>query len=122
MAGSWARGLATASSDLDLMILTSDLEGWTCDVARLSAQLAHLGLAIAAEPALETYGVASSWRFRPMPAIELELTFVDLSWANIDPVDPGTLRVANDGLVTLIDKDGRLGALATSILLSTDHP
>lgn len=41
----------------------------------------------------------------------MELGVADVSWARLAPVDPGTRRVVNDGLVPLIDKDGLLGAL-----------
>jgi hypothetical protein len=44
--------------------------------------------------------------------IELELGVADVDWARLDPVDAGTRRVVNDGVVPLVDKDGLLGALS----------
>jgi hypothetical protein len=64
---------------------------------------------------LEAHGVARSWRAWLGQDVELELTFAELSWANISPVDPGTCRVVSDGIRPLVDKDELLRALCEAV-------
>jgi predicted nucleotidyltransferase len=107
VAGSWAGDTAQPTSDLDLLILTSDLPKWTTQAMWLSELARHLGLPYL-EAELEAYGVARSWRAWFGRNVELELTFAELSWANVSPLDPGTRRVVSDGIRPLVDKDGLL--------------
>ena len=61
------------------------------------------------------YGRAFSWHIELEPAGLLELTFADPSWAEREPIDPGTRRVVADGMVIVADKDGLLAALQRQI-------
>jgi len=109
--GSWARGAARPGSDLDFMMLATDRDRWAADDDWLRRVLRGIGFPFA-RTAQEAYGVTRAWRAWPGPQIELELGVADVDWARLDPVDAGTRRVVNDGLVPLIDKDGLLGALS----------
>jgi len=112
--GSWARNAAGPASDLDLLILTTDLPRWTTHALWLADVARHLGSSYIGA-AQETHGVARSWRAWLGPNVELELTFAQLSWANTLPVDVGTRRVVSDGIQTLIDKDGLLRTVADAV-------
>jgi hypothetical protein len=114
LAGSWAREAARDESDLDLLVLTDRIDHWTGDGAWLGGLLSDKGFSVESID-METYGAARSWRARLASGAELELTFADLDWAEINPIDAGTRRVAEDGLRVLIDKDGRLGRLMTAL-------
>jgi uncharacterized protein len=108
--GSWARNAGRPTSDLDLLILTTDLSKWTTRAGWLSELVRHLGFSCR-DAVLEARGVAKSWRASLGRDVELERTFAELSWANIFPVDPGTRRVVCDGIRPFVDKDGLLRAL-----------
>lgn len=114
IAGSWARGAARPDSDLDLIVLTDDLPGWTTGAGWLGALEPWPDDLVFTNASLETHGAARSWRIW-LGAAELELNFADINWADIAPVDPGTRRVVSDGLRILIDKDGLLDALARAV-------
>lgn len=111
LAGSWARGQARLDSDLDLIAVMLNPDAYTAAPDWLLACLEHYGFTAATSPSLETYGVARSWRVEAEPAVELELTLVNLDWASTSPVDPGTQRIVSDGIRILADKDGLLAAL-----------
>lgn len=112
--GSWTRGVARPDSDLDLIVLTDDLDRWARGDDWLQALLIDLGFAPAAGR-LERHGVARSWRVAVARTVELELTLADVSWAHASPIDPGTRRVATDGLRVLVDKDRCLAAVLAAL-------
>jgi hypothetical protein len=112
--GSWARGRARPDSDLDLVALVAPRDRWTAEDGWLREVLRGLGFATETSQ-IETHGVAVSWRLWLAGGAELELTLVDPSWASVDPLDPGTRRVAGDGLAVLTDKDGSLQALLAAL-------
>lgn len=110
VAGSWARGEARPDSDLDLVALTPDRDVLATDSGWLEAALKALGFSPSA-PVLEVHGVARSWRVLAESGVELELTLAFPEWARLDPIDPGTRRVLEDGIRPLVDKDGLLARL-----------
>jgi hypothetical protein len=112
--GSWARGNARPDSDLDLLILATDLEGYRRDRAWLSdLGLEEAGYRLSSQRSV-LYGVAMSWHLNLDPAAEIELTFAGLKWAATDPIDAGTRLVVADAFRVVLDKDGRLNPLAAS--------
>jgi len=114
IAGSWANDRARPTSDLDLLILTNDLSRWTTRAGWLSELVRHLGFSCS-DTILEAHGVARSWRAWAGREVELELTFAELHWADVSPVDPGTRRVVSDGIRSLADKDGLLQAVTEAV-------
>ncbi len=97
LVGSWARGAPRAGSDVDLVVLVERGEpaGW----------LDGLGLE---DLGTRPWGVVTERRLRAAGGRELDVGFAPPSWASTDPLDPGTARVAGDGLVPLHDPDGLL--------------
>lgn len=114
VAGSWASNMAWPTSDLDLLILTSDVAGWSAQAGWLSEWVRHLGFPCSGA-VLEAHGVARSWRAWLGRDVELELTFAALSWASVSPVDSGTRRVVSDGIRSLVDKDGLLQSVLEAV-------
>ena len=112
LCGSWARGDARPDSDIDLLALARDPAPWRNDTSWViglpyaRARLAYRGHWIA------SYGIAWSAHVDLGPGVELELTFAPPSWADIDPIDPGTRAVVSGGFEIEVDKDDRLARLA----------
>ena len=105
LVGWWARGEARADSDVDLVLLTDDVEAYVGDGA-WAAELG--GRVVATEP----YGVLTSVRVELQSGLELELGVTGPAWAATDPVDPGTRAVVERGMRSLHDPDGLLARLA----------
>lgn len=103
--GSWARGTANMSSDIDIVLLTNDpatyivSTGWWGFLGR--AELI----------ATRQWGPLTERRVALPSGLEIEFGIVPPSWASIDPPDPGTMRVVRDGLQIIYDPDGLLQAL-----------
>lgn len=112
--GSWARGAAREDSDLDLLALTTELDAWTTDDARVRGLLFELGF-VEGALTLEVHGVARSWRAQLGANVELEITLADVIWADTRVIDPGTRRVVGDGIESLVDKDGLLRAIQAAV-------
>ncbi|GAA2715191.1 hypothetical protein GCM10010429_36100 [Micromonospora olivasterospora] len=53
---------------------------------------------------------------------EVELGVVPVSWADIDPVDPGTRRVVSDGHRVVHDPAGVLAALSAACRTVNEAP
>ena len=110
LVGSWARGTATPDSDVDLVLLTERPEalllddGWHRDFGPDAA------LVRAAD-----FGAVQERRLRLASGLEVELCVGHASWAQTDPVDPGTRRVVADGIRVLWDPYGRLAALVEAV-------
>lgn len=110
--GSWARGDARPDSDLDLVIVADEPAIWRRDqdwietLAYGEAGCAYRG------HRFEHYGAVWSAHVDLYPYAELELTFAALSWADVEPVDPGTRAVVAGGFKVVVDKAGLLSRLA----------
>ena len=106
--GSYARATASESSDIDLMILSTDCPRYLTNVDWLSlcGTVKHY--------TRETWGRVQTLRAVYSNGIEVEYNFCDPSWAAI-PVDEGTHRVANDGLKILFDRKGKFAALQRAV-------
>jgi hypothetical protein len=60
-------------------------------------------------------GALTERRLRLPSGLEIEFGFVEPSWANVDPVDPGTAAVVlHGGLLPVYDPHGSLKLLAAT--------
>lgn len=90
LVGSWARGSARATSDIDVILLTdrSDdyrhRQGW---VAEIDFQAAGY-LVLSSDSG--DYGAVWSRHLHLVPAAEVELTFGRCSWADTRPIEDAT--------------------------------
>lgn len=115
LVGSWAAGREHAESDVDIVCIVDDPErfrvdsGWMAEVNWPSA-----GLAIGHWTDVD-YGRARSRHLAFGGGEEVEVTFVDATWAAIEPVDPTTRRIAADGMRVLHDPQGLLGRLLVAL-------
>jgi len=118
LVGSWARGTPTADSDVDLVVLTRDATPFTEDRSWIEAAVD--------EPApvvrTATFGRLAEVRVRLASGLEVELGFVDPSWAETDPVDPGTAAVVRGGCRALHDPDGHLAELIALVGIGSIPP
>ena len=104
--GSWARDAARMDSDVDIVVLTdvsahADAGAWT--------QL--LGGIVVRQ---QEWGPLREVRVQRPSGLEVEMGIVPMSWADIDPVDPGTHRVISDGHRIVYDPEGTLAALSAA--------
>jgi uncharacterized protein len=107
LAGSRARGEVRPDSDVDLIVLTPDPGAFRDSSWVASIAWSEIG-EVTSSWQDQTYGVAWSRHLRLAPDFEVEFCFAAISWADIDPIDPGTLRVVSDGCCILYDPDGSL--------------
>ena len=109
LVGSHSRGAARPDSDIDLVLLVTDPQGFRADPAWIK-QIDWQ--ALDSHPQKwqdEDYGIAWSRRiWLAADSLQVELTFAPLSWANVDPPDAGTRRVISGGCRILHDPDGLL--------------
>jgi uncharacterized protein len=115
LVGSYARGTAGPESDVDLVILAEDPESYL----RHPEWVGRFGRPLAVER--EDWGRVQSLRvrYREGPEVEFGLAWPD--WAATGPVDEGTKRVVSEGLRILVDRQGKLAALARSVGLGLDE-
>lgn len=108
--GSQARGTARADSDVDLILIVSDL-----GVFFANADWIHrFGNVLAFRD--EDWGLLRSLRVDYLIGLEVEFGFVSPDWGSTDPVDPGTKQVVAGGLRLLYDPEMRLRRLTASVL------
>lgn len=113
--GSWANGRDHAECDIDLVCVVDNPDhfraahDWMTEIDWRAA-----GLAIKGWTDVD-FGRARSRHLKFDGGEEVEVSFVDRSWAGVDPVDPGTRRIAGDGLRVLHDPRGLLGRLLVAL-------
>src|ERR1043165_3016811 len=96
LVGSHARGTATENSDVDLMILVTN-------VKRYLANLEWLSIFGEIERSQnETWGPVETVRAFYRTGLEIEYGFASPSWADV-PIDAGTRRVVTEGMKILFD-------------------
>ena len=95
--GSYARGTNTATSDVDVVIITNNKSGMVAD-QRFTEQLGTIS-----RSQTEYYGACTSVRVWYENGLEVEFGLVEPSWMD-RPLDAGTHRVLSDGYKIVADK------------------
>jgi predicted nucleotidyltransferase len=108
LVGSWARAGARPDSDVDVIVLTDNPAQYIENVD----WPVHLGLSRVVRT--RSWGAITEQR-ATLPGIEIEFGIGTAEWAATRPVDPGTRRVASDGLVILYDPEELLADLLRDI-------
>lgn len=108
MVGSRTNGSSRPESDVDLCLLTDDIDTFTANRAWLKELLPT-----ATNLALEQWGPVRTLRFF-LGDLEIELNFATTTWANT-PVDPGTANVVTGGLTLLKDPYGVAAKLLEAV-------
>lgn len=120
LVGSWARGTARPDSDIDLMVLTHDPERYRRD----RSWLAEIDWALIGLPVIgwrdADYGAVWSRHITLADAVEVEFSFGEPSWAETEPIDIGTHRVAARGLRPLYDPRDLFTGLLDAIAAETE--
>jgi len=109
LVGSNAAGRARADSDVDLVVPADDPRSLLEDRAWPGA-FGEWG-----EVAVEDWGAITSLRVCYGGGLEVERGLGRPSWAAVDPLDPGTARVAADGLSVVHDPEGMPARLLREI-------
>jgi predicted nucleotidyltransferase len=108
LVGSYARGAATESSDVDLVILTPGVDRYLRDRSWVSL------FGGAADCREEAYGRVTSVRAFYEGGLEVEYGFTTSDWADA-PVDEGTLSVVTGGMKVLYDPRGIVARMQREI-------
>lgn len=95
--GSFARGTNTESSDLDIVIITSNKSGMIADQGFIQ----EFGEVYKQQT--EYYGACMSIRVWYKDGKEVEFGIVEPSWISM-PLDAGTDQVLSDGYKVIVDK------------------
>jgi hypothetical protein len=106
--GSYARDAATEQSDVDLLILTTEVEKYFQNREWLSM------FGAVDKYDVENWGKVESLRVFYKGVVEVEYNFSTPDWAGA-PVDEGTRRVVSDGMKILFDPQGLLKRLRETI-------
>ena len=107
--GSYAGGAVNETSDVDLLILTSNASRYLDNKEWLSV------FGEIARSQNETWGVVETVRAFYRTGLEIEYNFAAPSWAAI-PIDAGTRRVINDGIQVVFDPKRKFDALKKALL------
>ena len=103
LVGSYARGTANPTSDVDLVILT------TCPQRYLQATNWATTFGPVAEQAIEDWGKVTSLRVWYEDGDEVEFGITTPEWVT-HPIDEGTRRVISNGMRILFDRHEYLAA------------
>ena len=116
LVGPHARGPAREDSDIDFVLLTTNPHAFGADASWLNTiGWDSIGTRIG-EWQDEHYGrIWSRHLLLEQNNGEIEFGFALPSWADIDPVDPGTRSVIADGCCILYDPKNMLGRLCTVV-------
>lgn len=104
LVGSYARQAARPDSDVDLVIVCESPSAYLEDTAWIGA----FGLPI--RTGREDWGRVTSLRVGYAEGLEVEFGVADAAWA-AKPLDEGTRRVAQGGLVVVFDRGGAFAGL-----------
>ena len=96
--GSHARGVASPTSDLDLVMIATDPAPYLHNTDWVHQ------FGMVEKQQIEDYGLLTSLRVWYTAGPEVEFGLTDERWAAL-PLDEGTRRVMDDGMRVLIDKD-----------------
>jgi uncharacterized protein len=105
IAGSWARGDAKESSDVDVLLLTASPDQYVESDRWLEGLLPF--------PIIrrEQFGVITERRVLLPSGLEVEFGIGPLAWASTTPMDEGTRQVVSVGFIVLYDPDAMLARL-----------
>lgn len=99
LVGSYARGTPRGHSDVDLVVLTDNVESYVENDDWAST------FGPAKIVRRQQWGAVIERRLARPSGLKIEINFGQPSWAATDPVDPGTERVVRDGIRPLYDPD-----------------
>lgn len=108
LVGSFARGDARPDSDLDIVLITSNEDGYLDDTQWVST----FGSVRSIQR--EEYPPTTSVRVAYEGGIEVEFGIAPRTWAS-PPFDAGTKRVASNGIRVLLDREGQATQLADAV-------
>jgi predicted nucleotidyltransferase len=108
LVGSHARGAARPDSDVDVVMLSTQPEMYLDDCDWIDRFPGATLLAT------RRWGALTERRLVLVDETEVDFGVARTSWASIRPLDPGTARVARDGLIVLHDPDGLLADVAAA--------
>lgn len=109
--GSWARGEHHDGSDVDVVVLTPHKAAYAAGDDWIAAALGQVVPIVRRAE----WGVLTERRVRLPSGLEIEFGLVEPSWAQTDPIDPGTAAVVADGgLLPAHDPHGLLTQLAAA--------
>jgi hypothetical protein len=108
LVGSHARGAATSQSDVDLVILTTRPQAFLDDTAWAGE------FGIVTRQQTESYGRLISLRVWYVDGPEVEFGFTTPAWASL-PLDEGTRRVIQDGMMVLWERSPFLTPLVQAV-------
>lgn len=109
--GSWARSEPRMDSDIDLVILTTEKAAYTLNKDWTSVAVSQPAELIRTQD----WGPLTERRIRVASGLEIEFGFAPPSWAETDPVDPGTAGVVSDGCTPILDHGGLLQKLIHAV-------
>ena len=101
LVGSYARGNARSDSDVDFVIQCTRPERYLKDLVWISE------FGVAQSVSIEDWGIVQSVRVYYANGPEAEYGITSSEWLT-SPLDEGTVKVLRDGVVVLLDRDGRL--------------
>ena len=108
LVGSHARDSATEDSDVDLLILTTDVVKYINDRAWVSQ------FGETTECRVEDWGKVTSLRSFYKDGLEVEYGFTTPDWAQ-RPMDAGSLRVVTGGIKILLDAQNILSEVQREV-------
>lgn len=108
LVGSYARRTATKESDIDVMILTDEVDKYFQN-QRWAEQFGNVKLVRE-----EDWGNVRTLRIFYQEGVEIEFNFTRADWAALPP-DPGTYKVVSDGMQILLDPKGLILSLEQAV-------
>jgi uncharacterized protein len=111
LAGSWARGQASMSSDADLVVLTDDADPYVGDTRWIGSATGQLGEIIRTK----AWGPLIERRVKLPSGFLIEYGFAPLSWADVAPLDPENAEIVANGFRILYDPEGILRRLVSVV-------
>lgn len=108
LVGSYARGETSEGSDVDLVILTSNVDKYLRDRSWISVFGKFTGCLE------EDYGIVTSVRTFYESGLEVQYSFTTPDWAET-PIDAGTLRVVREGMKAVYDPQGIIDRMRREI-------